>query len=84
MASRAGVVLGWPLGCPARSSFVETLRERRLDDQKLPFEIWGSRARTTGAGSPGEGFVAPRFVAERSWVVVAGARMTCLEDSCNK
>ena len=54
MASRAGVVLGWPLGCPARSSFVETLRERRLDDQKLPFEIWGSRARTTGCRQANE------------------------------
>ena len=50
MASGAGVVLG----CPPRSSFAETWEERRLDDQKLPFELWGSRARTTGCRQANE------------------------------
>jgi hypothetical protein len=80
------------LGCPPRSSFVETFGERRLDDQKLSFELWGSRARTTGCRQANEllrkseacGFVAPRFVAKRSRAWSECPHMNCLEYSCNK
>ena len=88
MASGAGVVPG----CPPRSSFVETLGERRLDDQKLSCEIWDSRARTTGSRQANELLRNSSGVRVRGAAIcrgalvglVAGVRMKCLEDKCNK